>query len=98
MRRSGALAPAKGQLFLMNHFHQSSMVVPGFTNTYETINSYAAILNRTLECEKQQKRWPNFIAVDFVEEGENGGAKQVVWEINTKKFITTPRKLRHDEL
>ncbi|MDP3445460.1 MAG: hypothetical protein Q8T08_21590, partial [Ignavibacteria bacterium] len=92
------LAPKNGQLFLINHFHKYSFTIPFFTTNYQSINSFSAIMKRVEECYFQFKKWPNFIAVDFVEEGLESGPKAAVFKVNTEKFVTSDSTLSHDEL
>jgi hypothetical protein len=78
----------KIKLFTFNHFY--SFTPAG--KPYGETNSYENIKKRLDICKKQNLE-PNFIAVDFVELGYNGGAKKVVLDIMKKK--TTHE---HDEL
>ena len=79
---------SKIKLFVFNHFYSISKV--GWP--HEITNSYENIKKRVDSCSKQSLE-PNFIAVDFVELGNDGGAKKVVFELIKKK--TTHK---HDEL
>jgi hypothetical protein len=63
----------------MNHFYSFSPL-----KNYEKVNSFEAIMKRAWQCFKDRKIWPNFVAVDFVEIGEAGGAKAAVIKLNQK--------------
>lgn len=67
-------------LLVMNHFHSFSQ--ESSKKPYGRINSYAKIATRINQCRGQEGIFPNFIAVDFVEEGHLGGAKEAVIAIN----------------
>ncbi len=70
-------------LFVMNHFYKFSYDVPGVGTSFDEINAFEKISTRINECYKTQKRLPNFIAADFVEEGANGGARKAVLMLNS---------------
>ncbi len=72
-------APSGSQrrLFLLNHFYSLSALAD-----YEAVNAVNNIINRMEQCYQQQKRLPNFIAVDFVEQGQEGGARELISQLN----------------
>jgi hypothetical protein len=70
-------------LFLLNHFYQTSITFPG-TLTYYEINNYNHIKDRSVKCQKEFSLFPNFIAVDYVEQGNWGGVFAFVNEQNYK--------------
>jgi hypothetical protein len=67
------------QLLVMNHFYSIS-----FPAHYPVVNSGEEIFKRVNLCYAQENRLPNFIAVDFVEEGLDGGALAVVLMLNAR--------------
>jgi len=75
-------------LFVMNHFYGLSSSHIGLNFLSQSIqnvdhhNDYDSIWKRVDLCYQEQKRLPNFIAVDFVEQGANGGARAVVSALN----------------
>lgn len=78
------------KLFLLNHFYSEACVhdcagVPSHIASKDcsVVNSYTAILYRVKMC-LSHGNFPNFIAVDFVEKGDFGGAKALVIELNRK--------------
>ncbi len=83
-------------LFILNHFHMwtsGNAVVCNLRENikkairfFANINSYDKIMNRVDECRQQERILPNFIAVDFVEIGDQGGARRVVTELNERLF------------
>jgi len=83
--------PKLSQLFLLNHFYNDFFpYLMGTKKDYHTINAVEHIARRIDVCEQQIGRLPNFIAVDFVEMGIDGGAKQCVQNIN-QRFIQLAR-------
>jgi hypothetical protein len=73
-----ALIPTN--LFVMNHFHRASYV--GSSKDYNQMNDYSRIAARVNLCRSQNGIFPNFIPVDFVEEGRFGGAREAIVAIN----------------
>lgn len=71
-------------LFLLNHFYKTSFNFILNANTYHNINSYHAIKERGAQCQKEFSLFPNFIAIDYVEEGNWGGVIAYINEQNYK--------------
>ena len=69
-------------LFLLNHFYSTSIV-----GSYGTINDYFTIKKRVVECEQKFHLFTNFIALDYIEQGNWGGAFKLVDERNYMMFI-----------
>ena len=60
-------------LFLLNHFYWNSLVsIPG-SDSFEAINSYERIKERSKICVKEHGLFTNFITVDYAEQGKYGG-------------------------
>ena len=70
-------------LFLLNHFYKTSFKVPGAMTYYE-INDYHNIKERSLKCQGKFSLFPNFIALDHLEQGNWGGVFAFVNEQNYK--------------
>ncbi|MEI6806930.1 MAG: hypothetical protein WCK49_10585 [Myxococcaceae bacterium] len=67
-------------LFVMNHFYE----VPwSMTRDYVKINSFGSIAECVVKCCQEQGRLPNFIVLDFVEQGEAG---KLVSQLNKLNF------------
>ncbi len=91
MRGEGRDRGKNKRLLLMNHFYSQSFL----KGDYNDNNSYNAIAKRVNICHKEQGRLPNFIAVDFIELGANGGSREVVRKLNledVKLFANFPGK------
>ena len=77
---SSPLDDMSKHLFVMNHFRSFLLGV----NTYED-NNYNALIRKVDDhCRLAAERYPNFLAVDFVEQGLNGGVLKVVNELNMR--------------
>jgi hypothetical protein len=63
------------RLFTFNHFYTLSY--GGVSLGYNTINSFQAIAKRVNFCE-EAGLFPNFVTVDFIGEGDYGGARAIV--------------------
>jgi hypothetical protein len=92
MRRSQEPV-GKGILLMMNHFYENEPQIG-----YEKTNDCRAIIARAKKFRDQQIKWPNFIAVDFVEIGENGGAQAAVIDLNKKIADELTAPVKRDEL
>lgn len=80
-RRADSRAPGlTTNILVMNHFY--SLSYAGATKEYNKINNYDELAKRINVCRAQEEIFPNFVAVDFVEEGEYGGAREIVTAIN----------------
>ncbi len=68
------------QLFVFNHFYTFSYesLPQGFDET----NSFWDIQERLEQCQQQEGIYPTFVAVDFVEKGDYGGAREAVLWLN----------------
>ena len=83
-------------LLVMNHFHTASY--KGVTKDYNMVNDYNDIIRRVRLCHAQEGIYPNFIAVDFVEKGDWGGAKEAVMAINTASVPgVAPAAVQYDK-
>jgi hypothetical protein len=82
----------KVNLFLLNHFYEHSMgsSIPGIS-TYHEINDYYHIKARAIRCENEVSLFPNFIAVDYVEQGNWGGVFAFANEQNYKTLCALTR-------
>lgn len=52
-------------LFILNHFITHQIIGTGLIDSAKIINQYDYLLNRTLECESDLGKTPNFITIDF---------------------------------
>lgn len=82
-------------LFVLNHFHSISMRLNGFWRNYESVNSYQKIMERVGLCEAEHNMLPNFLVLDFIEEGSFGGALQAVSDINLQPKDRFTHDLTH---
>ena len=81
-------------LFLLNHFYKTSLNFKALgTSTYHNINDYHSIQERGIKCQKEFSLFPNFIAVDYVEEGNWGG---VFAYVNEQNYNTLCALTNHD--
>ena len=101
-RHPSAQAGGTSRLFLINHFYKGSFATGEMT--YHQINNpfanslkgkYAKqgprdIATRSEDCLIQEGIYPTFIAVDFVEEGDFGGAREQVLRLNQKRLGAVP--------
>ncbi|GAB4280984.1 MAG: hypothetical protein Tsb0018_10000 [Opitutales bacterium] len=94
MREDGRDTEKMMPLFALNHFYGISVRLNGFWKDYEKINAYQNIIERVNLCETEHNMLPNFLVMDFVEEGEMGGALQAVIEINLK----SKDRFQHDTM
>ncbi len=62
-------------LFVFNHFQS---ITDTLISSFNEINSFNRIENRIKMCSAIHDLRPNFIAVDFVEQGKHGGAFRIV--------------------
>lgn len=67
-------------LFVLNHFYAFPR---SLMRNYVNINSFETISNRIVKCCQEQGRLPNFIALDFVEQGEAG---KIISRLNKLNF------------
>jgi hypothetical protein len=72
-------------LFVLNHFYGLSIRLNGFWRDYQSVNAYSNIMARVALCEQEHNMLPNFLVLDFIEEGEMGGALQAATDINLQK-------------
>jgi len=79
MRGEGRNSNGQRKLFLLNHFYKVSL--PSIYD-YKGVNSCEEIRRRLESCSQSQRLLPNFIAVDYVEQGD---ALQIVQLLNTVK-------------
>jgi hypothetical protein len=78
------------KLFVMNHFPTASTQnIPG-RESYEQINDAEALAAQRDGCHGAAMRYPNFVAVDYDEIGNNGGPTRAVSDINHLMAATTP--------
>lgn len=84
IREEGRANPGSKNLFLFNHFNTITRQTK--LGAYEAINGYEQITQRINLCFSQLNRYPNFIAVDYVEFGNEGGARKVVLDLNRKSL------------
>lgn len=85
-------------LFVLNHFHSLSIRLNGFWRDYESVNSYKSIMERVGLCETEHNMLPNFLVLDFTEEGSCGGALQAVSDINLQPKDRFTHDLTHNPL
>jgi hypothetical protein len=64
-------------LFLMNHWVNNAVGPPSQANA-NTANALDFLVDRAMRCWDEQGRIPNFLAVDFFEEGDVVGAAEIV--------------------
>lgn len=92
----------KADLFVMNHFYALTVKLPIQDVPYSVIldekfpytdnppintpNDYNRIISRACECFGTTKKWPNFIAVDFVGIPVGKGELRAVMDVNSKKI------------
>ncbi|MEZ5009687.1 MAG: hypothetical protein R2753_16185 [Chitinophagales bacterium] len=77
---SDALDNTAKLLFVMNHFRSFLLGVDATAD-----NNYNQLIKKVDNyCKPEAFRYPNFVAVDFVEQGKNGGALKVVNELNMR--------------
>lgn len=77
---SDALDNTAKLLFVMNHFRSFLLGVDATAD-----NNYNQLIKKVDNyCQPEASRYPNFVAVDFVEQGKNGGALKVVNELNMR--------------
>jgi hypothetical protein len=87
LRKTGRSSMAP--LLTMNHFYPLTIKAgsygvnlddkPPFFTMPKKLNDYELMHDRVCACYKDNKKWPNFIAVDFV---GVGGAIKIVTDIN----------------
>lgn len=75
----------KIHLFLLNHFYWHSISFN--PQSYKIINSYDLIQSRYNLCDKEHSLKANFIAVDFINEGDWGGVLRFVENTNHNTII-----------
>lgn len=68
--------PARGRLFLLNHFVTAGLPDEGRA---EQVNSLASVLGQARRCERERSMVPTFVAVNFVGIGQ---AQQAVRALN----------------
>jgi hypothetical protein len=73
--------PAKARLLLVNHWIDA----PDTLTAAQAANAYAVLDPRVKQCQQERKHLPNFVAVNFA---ENGDLARVVDELNG--VATTP--------
>ncbi|HLK56596.1 MAG TPA: hypothetical protein VKU00_08530 [Chthonomonadaceae bacterium] len=76
---SAPLNNLNATLAFMNYFGDVSILG---ANTFQLMNNYYLINPLKNSYVASSVRYPNFIAVDYVEQGYNGGAERVVQECN----------------
>ena len=70
------------KLFIMNHFPTSSSQNIPWHDSYDQINDADALAAQRDRCHTAAMKYPNFVAVDYVEIGSNGGPSRAVSDIN----------------
>jgi len=83
-------------LFVLNHFHSLSVRLNGFWRDYENVNSYQNIMERVGLCETEHNMLPNFLVLDFIEQGSFGGALQAVSDINLQPKDRFTHDIEHN--
>jgi len=73
----------------MNHFPTSSSQNIPWRESYEQINDAEALAAQRDRCHEAAIKYPNFVAVDYVEIGNNGGPTRAVSDINHLMATTT---------
>lgn len=81
-------------ILVMNHFYQGSYETGG-TDYHQINNPYTkqtpmSLSIRSEKCQTQEGIQPTFIAVDFVEQGDFGGAREQVLKLNQKRLGAVP--------
>jgi len=77
------------KLFVMNHFPTSSSQNIPWHDSYDHINDADALAAQRARCHVAAMKYPNFVAVDYVEIGNNGGPLRAVRDINDLIATTT---------
>lgn len=92
---------SKVSVFVLNHFYSQACtsssftpfaVIPALINKFpvthscQTTNDYNAIMKRVRICQTFGIPQPTLIAVDFINEGLNGGALRAVAELNGANY------------
>lgn len=95
MREDNRDSRKRAPLFVMNHFHGISIRLNGLWKDYEKINSYSYIMQRVGICEREHNMLPNFIVMDFVEQGGMGGALQAAIDINLQQTSRFHHETNH---
>jgi hypothetical protein len=106
MRLNATAVRGNQHLVMMNHFYSVNVGNLLKNRNYNEVNAYRAIMERAEKCYSESRyglgqsgpvslpgQWPNFIAVDFVEVGNDGGARSAVFNINTQKIPSLKRDL-----
>lgn len=57
-------------LFILNHFITNPTLGTGLPDSALIINEYSFLLNRSLDCYQSKGKIPNFITVDFYDQGD----------------------------
>jgi hypothetical protein len=70
------------KLFVMNHFPTSSSQNIPLRAGYDQINDAEALAAQRDRCHTVGMKYPNFVAVDYVDIGNNGGPLRAVHDIN----------------
>ncbi len=70
------------KLFVMNHFPTSSSQNIPWHDSYDQINDADALAAQRDRCNAAANKYPNYVAVDYVEIGNNGGPLCAVDDIN----------------
>jgi hypothetical protein len=63
--------PADAPLFLVNHWVET---YPPNPKNADVVNQRSFIVERARRCQRERERWPQLVAVDFVERGDVVGA------------------------
>lgn len=82
-------------LFIFNHFVTSAALGTGVLYEAQVVNQYSFLMNRIQGHFNEYAKFPNFITLDFVDEG-NG--MQVVDSLNASGFILSTEKLVNSTL
>lgn len=79
-------------LFILNHFITDATLGVGLPLEAETVNANPYFINRVLQCQTEAGKFPNFIAVDFYEQGNS---LSVVNAMNGLVTSTVSSDLQH---